>query len=120
MGMRLIATLIVTAIFAGQAHSADMVGELTTNYCAVASTSNLLMTEDDAQLKTEIVRLMDEAVLVAKSEEAINLSKPVFVWASEAKVACGKAYGYLQSNYREEDYINKCECFHERLVEYMQ
>jgi hypothetical protein len=120
MKMKLMAALLISTIFTGQAESADMAEELTTDYCAVAGASNLLMTESDAALKTEIIRLMDEAVLVAKSDEAINLSKPVFVWASEAKVACGKAYGYMQTSYRDEDYINKCECFHNRMVEFMQ
>ena len=33
--------------------------------------------------------------------------------------ACGMAYGYLKTNYRDEDTLNKCECFHDRMVEYM-
>ena len=120
MRIKTIATMAMITFFSGQALSADMIGETTPDYCAVVSTSNLLMTDDDAQLTSEIVRLMDEAVLVAKSDEAINSSRPVFVWASEAKVACGKAYGYMQTNFRDEDYINKCECFHSRMLEYMR
>jgi hypothetical protein len=89
------------------------------DYCAVAGTSNLVLTENVAELKSEVVRLMDESVAVANSSEWINSSRPVFVWASEAKVACGKAYGYLRTNYKDEDTINKCECFHSRMVEYM-
>lgn len=119
MRLKTIAIMTMTTFLSGQAFSADMIGESTPDYCAIAGTSNLLMTEDNVQLTSEIVRLMDEAVLVAKSDEAINSSRPVFVWASEAKVACGKAYGYMQTNYRDEDYINKCECFHSRMIEYM-
>jgi hypothetical protein len=59
--------------------------------CAVAGTSNLILTESVAELKSEVVRLMNESVAVASSSEWINSSRPVFVWASEAKVACGKA-----------------------------
>ena len=62
---------------------------------------------------------MDESIAVASSSEWINSSRPVFVWASETQVACGKAYGYLRTNYRDEDTINKCECFYSRMVEYM-
>ena len=29
------------------------------------------------------------------------------------------AYGYLKTNYRDEDTLNKCECFHDRMLEYM-
>jgi hypothetical protein len=89
------------------------------DYCAVAGTSNLVLTENLVELKSEVVRLMDESVAVADSSEWISSSRPVFVWASEAKVACGKAYGYLRTNYKDEDTINKCECFHSRMVEYM-
>jgi hypothetical protein len=118
--MKLIATLMMTTIFTSQALSADMIEESTPDYCVTASTSNLLMMDDNGQLTSEIVRLMDQAILVVKSDEAINLSRPVYIWAMETKAACGKAYGYMQTNYRDEDYINKCECFHSRMVEYMR
>ena len=89
------------------------------DYCAVAGTSNLVLTENMTELKSEVVRLMDESIAVADSSEWINSSRPAFVWASEAKVACGKAYGYLKTSYRDEDTLNKCECFYSRMVEYM-
>ena len=94
-------------------------GYLDVDYCAVAGTSNLVLTENMTELKSEVVRLMDESIAVAASDESIYSSRPAFVWASEAKVACGKAYGYLRTNYKDEDTINKCECFHSRMVEYM-
>jgi hypothetical protein len=105
--------------FAAQSVAADLAGVSPVDYCAVAGTSNLLLTEDSVELKSEVVRLMDEAIAVANSSEWIYSGRPAFVWASEAKVACGKAYGYLQTSYRDEDYLNKCECFHSRMVEYM-
>lgn len=105
--------------FVGQGIAADLSTVPDADYCAVAGTSNLVLTENIADLRGEVVRLMDESVAVADSSEWINSSRPVFVWASEAKVACGKAYGYLRTNYKDEDYINKCECFHSRMVEYM-
>ena len=103
----------------GHAVAADVYAVPDADYCVVAGTSNLVLTENVAELKSEVVRLMDESIAVAGSSEWINSSRPVFVWASEAKVACGKAYGYLKTKYRDEDYINKCECFHSRMVEYM-
>ncbi|WP_018425582.1 hypothetical protein [Hoeflea sp. 108] len=107
------------AAFAGQAVAADLVGVPTADYCRVAGTSNLALNENVGELRTEVVRLMDEAVDAANSSQWIDSKRPVFLWASEAKVACGKAYGYLKNNYRDEDYLNKCECFHSRMVEYM-
>ena len=105
--------------FVGQSVAADLSGVPDVDYCAVAGTSNLVLTENMTELKSEVVRLMDESIAVAASDEWIYSSRPAFVWASEAKVACGKAYGYLRTNYKDEDTINKCECFHSRMVEYM-
>jgi hypothetical protein len=104
---------------AGKTIAADLSTVPAADYCVVAGTSNLVLTENHTELKSEVVRLMDESVAVANSSEWINSSRPVFVWASEAKVACGKAYGYLLANYKDEDTINKCECFHSRMIEYM-
>ena len=110
---------LCAAGFAGPSVAADLAGVPPVDYCAVSGTSNLLLTEDSVELKSEVVRLMDEAIAVANSSEWVYSGRPAFVWASEAKVACGKAYGYLQTSYRDEDYLNKCECFHSRMVEYM-
>ena len=110
---------VCIAGFVGQTIAADLSMAPDSDYCAVAGTSNLVLTENLDELRGEVVRLMDESVSVAKSSEWINSSRPVFVWASEAKVACGKAYGYLRTNYKDEDTINKCECFHSRMIEYM-
>ncbi len=118
IGRSLLAGLAAAA-FIGQAMAADLSTVPDTDYCAVAGTSSLVLTENNAELQSEVVRLMDESIAVANSSEWIYSSRPVFVWASEAKVACGKAYGYLRTNHRDEDYINKCQCFHSRMVEYM-
>lgn len=87
--------------------------------CRIVGPSHLLTIESPTELSKEVVRLMTEAVNVADSDEWIDSRKAAFTWASEAKVACGKAYGYLKTNHRDEDYLNKCECFHQRMVNYM-
>ncbi|MEW9808520.1 hypothetical protein [Mesorhizobium marinum] len=110
---------IFAACLVGQVVAADLSTVPDADYCAVAGTSNLVLIDDLAELRGEVVRLMDESVAVARSSEWINSSRPVFVWASEAKAYCGMAYGYLRTNYKDEDTINKCECFHSRMIEYM-
>ncbi|MCQ8874335.1 MULTISPECIES: hypothetical protein [unclassified Mesorhizobium] len=111
------ATLLLAVGSTG--YAADIIDGPTGDICRVVGTSNLVLNDNIVDLKQEVVKLMDESVAVANSSEWINSSRPVFVWASEAKVACGKAYGYLKTNYKDEDYLNKCECFHDRMVEYM-
>src|SRR5688572_23069149 len=115
-GMLAAASLL---FFSGVSVSADLPGGYVQDYCRIAGTSDLWLTQDHATLTSEVVRRMDEAVAVANSSQWIYSSRPAFVWASEAKVACGKAYGYLRTNTRDEDYLSKCECFHSRMVEYM-
>ncbi|ESY11708.1 MULTISPECIES: hypothetical protein [unclassified Mesorhizobium] len=99
--------------------AADIIEGPVADYCRTVGTSNLVLNDNIVDLKSEVVKLMDESVAVANSSEWINSSRPAFIWASEAKVACGMAYGYLKTNYKDEDTLNKCECFHDRMVEYM-
>lgn len=79
----------------------------------------VVLVPESGTLKSDVIRLMDEAIGVAESPAAIGSRRPVFLWASEAKVACGKAYGYLRSGYEDAEYLYKCECFHARMVSYM-
>ncbi len=107
------------SIIATGLEAADIIEGPSVDACRVVGTSKLVRTDNTVDLKAQVVKLMDESVAVANSSEWIYSSRPAFVWASEAKVACGMAYGYLKTNYRDEDTLNKCECFHDRMVEYM-
>ncbi|MER9657853.1 hypothetical protein NKJ26_31275 [Mesorhizobium sp. M0152] len=100
-------------------NAADIIEGPSVDYCRTVGTSNLVLNDNIVDLREQVVKLMDESVAVANNSEWINSSRPVFVWASEAKVACGMAYGYLKTSYKDEDTLNKCECFHDRMVEYM-
>ena len=82
--------------------------------CIPLRPAKILQIEGNVTLTDEVVRMMNEAVAVAEDPRWIAYTRPTFVWASEAKVACGKAFGYLRSNYRDEQQLNKCECFYER------
>lgn len=120
--MRRLATMfslavIMAAIPAAQA--ADPVYSQPAGYCQLVGNAQLLSIPDNASLSTEVVRLMDHAVGVSQDARWVNSSRPVFVWASEAKAACGIAYGYLKTQHRDDEFLNKCECFHERMVQYM-
>jgi len=101
------------------AQAADPLYSQPAGYCLQAENAQLLSIPDNARLSTEVVRLMDHAVAVAEDSRWVNSSRPVFVWASEAKAACGIAYGYLKTEHRDDEFLNKCECFHERMVQYM-
>lgn len=104
--------------FAFSAEAADL-GNVAAGQCRLAGPSQLLSIQGKTELTDEVVKLMTEAVNVADDKAYIHSSGQAFTWASEAKVACGKAYGYLQTNFRDEEYLNKCECFHSRMRQYM-
>jgi len=111
--MKHLVALAIAAIFMSSAQAADL------GQCRIAGSSTLFTIESDAALTDEVVRLMNEAVNVADSEQWIISSRPAWVWASEAKVACGKAYGYLRYNVRDEQNLDNCECFYRRMQQYM-
>ncbi len=90
-----------------------------TNICIPLQPAALLEVETNSQLTKTVVDIMNEAVSVAEDPRFINDRAAAWVWASEAKIACGKAYGYLQSNYRDEPYLNRCECFFRRMQHYL-
>lgn len=116
---RLLVSAAALLLVGSTGYAADIIEGPAVDYCRTVGTSNLVLNDNIVDLKVQVVKLMDESVAVANSSEWINSSRPVFVWASEAKVACGMAYGYLKTSYKDEDTLNKCECFHDRMVEYM-
>jgi hypothetical protein len=115
---KLCAILITTGLVSGTAsNAADY--PLAVKQCIPMEQADLLLIDSISSLTDEVVRMMNEAVSVAEDPRWISYSRPTFVWASEAKVACGKAYGYLKSDYRDDQYLNKCECFYERMQHYL-
>lgn len=123
--MKVWAILGVTAALVfgvASSQAADIiVGEesLASAQCGLAADSTLMATTDRAGLKDAVVSRMDQAISVAKDPDWIASSRPIFVWASETKVACGKAFGYLKNGYQDAETISKCDCFHSRMVQYM-
>lgn len=111
------AVLLAPAGSAG--YAADLVGGPQIEYCPASGPTALLLTGNVGELTATVVRLMDESVAVSEDPQWIYSRRPAFVWAVEAKAACGRAFGYLKTNYLDEDNLNKCACFHSRMVEYM-
>lgn len=109
------------ALAASASHAADLIVDYApvARQCDTLDAASLTVQQDVAFLKKEVVARMDRAVAVADDPRWISSTRPTFVWASEAKVACGKAYGYLQSGWRDEDYLAKCDCFHATMLRFM-
>ena len=114
----LLTTAVMLGVLSGVAHAADATQR--GPYCALAQdATRLISIEDNITLTDEVVRYMNEAVVVADDMSVQSSTSPAFTWASETKVVCGKAFGYLQNNYRDEQTITKCDCFHQRMESYL-
>jgi hypothetical protein len=111
---------LIWTLSAGTAFAADIIRDINpVPSCSEASTSALVATAGDAELRDEIVNRMDQSVAASESDRWIHSSRPVFLWANEAKAACGIAYGYLKTSYRDEESIGKCGCFYDRMRHFM-
>lgn len=106
-----LATIMILASTNAMAADATYRG----NTCIPLVPASLHSIESNEDLTKQVVNMMNEAVSYADDPEIINYSRPTFTWAYEAKIACGKAYGYLKSDHRDEQHLNKCECFYERM-----
>lgn len=49
---------------------------------------------------------------------AVGSGRPAFVWAMEANNACSIALGYIAAGNYHAESIQKCDCFHTRMVSY--
>jgi hypothetical protein len=112
--------VILALAAVGPAQSADLLSSqpVAVAQC-VGGESSLLAVESKSELKDSIDELMEDSIAVASSPQWVGSARPVFLWASETKVACGKAHGYLRSGTRDAENIYKCECFHARMTSYM-
>lgn len=64
------------------------------------------------QLDSEIDMRYEKAVETAQMEPVINKDSPLYTWANETKVSCGKAIGFLASNEINQEQITQCDCFY--------
>lgn len=74
----------------------------------------------DSALNGEL-RTRYDASLAATTEQAVvSANDPRYIWASEAKVQCGIAIGFMKSSTRDETSIRKCGDAYARFTNTMQ
>jgi hypothetical protein len=86
-------------------------------YCGILGRSPLL-TGDVPAMERAVSERYAVAVQVSETQELIYSARPTFLWASEAKVACGMAIGYFSTREVNEEAISKCGCFFARMQRY--
>jgi len=115
-----VAAAALQFVVAGPAPAADpVVGYDEPPYCVGNEATSLVVEQNIVDLRSEVARLMNEAVAVSHDQQWVYSGRPVFVWANEAKYSCGKAYGYLRASYRDEQTLNNCGCAYSRMQSFM-
>lgn len=67
-------------------------------------------------MRGEVTKRYDAALQATLAPDVVRSNDDRFTWASEAKVACGIAIGYLKTNTVHQDSINKCDDFSRRIT----
>ena len=75
-----------------------------------------LLAMDVSSLRGEIDRRYDGALAGTLDPAIINANDSRYLWASEAKVQCGIAHGYLKRSIKDEVSITKCADFYQRML----
>ena len=52
------------------------------------------------------------------NQSVVGSPRPAFVWAMETNNSCGIAIGYLNGGTMHAESIQKCDCFHTRMLAY--
>ncbi|WP_341712973.1 OmpA family protein [Erythrobacter sp.] len=70
---------------------------------------------DLSTLKGQVQQRYDEALALTLDGTTVNANDPRYIWASEAKVQCGIALGYLKSSTRDSVSLGKCAAAYDRM-----
>lgn len=82
---------------------------------ALAQESSL-MSLGKAELRGEVESRYDAAVAATLDADVLKSTDSRYYWASETKVQCGIAMGFLKSGTKDADSIGKCEKFALRMA----
>lgn len=67
-------------------------------------------------IRSQVEQRYQAAVAATQAPDVVRSSDTRYIWASEAKVACGIAIGFLKTNTVDEESINKCDDFSRRMT----
>jgi len=74
-----------------------------------------LLDLDNGSLRSELQTRYDAALSATTDPSIYAADDPRYLWASEAKVQCAIAIGYMKSSTRDPVSINKCEDAYQRM-----
>ena len=118
-------TLLSAALlFAVPAH-ADGPWHAAENCTTLEEASKLFEFTEIASLRSEIERRYQHARDVAGDDSTQYSTSPLFTWASNAKISCAKALGYLKHHWvyppvLSEPSLARCDCLYRRMQFYLR
>ena len=91
--------------------------------CSAAATtaqalprSPILDSGSVSAIRGEVEQRYQAALAATLAPDVVRSEDTRYIWASEAKVACGIAIGFLKTNTVDEESINKCDDFYRRMI----
>ncbi len=107
---------VALGVSAGAALAADYVGPPAdgATQCLRAFTSPMLDLPRDEMISA-VNQKYDHSLEVSERKSVIYNQSQLFTWASEAKVSCAKAVGFLAHGEANAEQISECDCFYSRM-----
>ena len=88
--------------------------------CFLLRRSPILNMSSVSDMRAAVEQRYERSVDVSIARRTIYSRRAVFAWASETKVACGKAIGYFKGREVNVVMISKCDCYHGRMVAHLR
>ena len=67
-------------------------------------------------IRSQVEQRYSAAVAATQAPDVLGSADTRYIWATEAKVACGIAIGFLKTNTVDEESIDKCDDFSRRMT----
>src|SRR6185312_14201656 len=80
-----------------------------THAAAQGVTDSPLLKLSKADMRKEVDKRYNEALAKTLAPDVVKADNNAFTWASEAKVACGIAIGFLKDSQVDADSVNRCD-----------
>src|SRR5689334_15321782 len=97
-------SLLVAVVSLSPALAADLSGYPVYSQCLSAEQSQIALLPE-GEVEARVSDFYDSAGEALQSAEVIESRRPAFLWAREARFQCGKALGYLEGGYVDEDSV---------------
>jgi len=88
--------------------------------CIRLHRSSLLDLPSSSDIEAEVTSRFEHALEVSRAQSTVYSRSPLYPWANEAKIACGKAIGYFKGREINVEMVSRCDCYYSRMVHYLR